>query len=383
MANHHYFDQQLDQIDWDYAKDASESFFSGLHFHPGRYISQIPSAIIGALSSPGETVLDPFCGSGTTLVEAQRLNRRSIGIDINPVSVLISRAKLLSNRASQVFKLIEVHSRRISNLRMDHTYQSIDHNSPTSVQLNKWYHHETAHQLQQLWSYTKESSGYSKLLLEFCFSSILISACSERRHWGYVCDNTRPLQKIYVDAFDLMQKSLASLAKAYAGRDRALLKNQKFPLTPAIVIEGSASDKLRTLPAQVDLIMTSPPYYGVVDYIKSQRLSMEWFNQPLHMLRNSEIGARSKRSRKDAFNQYMDDMSKFFLDAFNILKPDRYMTIVLGESPNRPPVIPDLTQKIQDIGFNLIKNDVRSISIGRAQTPGILNESILIFKKPL
>src|SRR5712671_61389 len=93
---------RLSNIDWDFAGAFSESAFSAIHWHPGRFASQIPASLIGVLSSPGGTVLDPFVGSGTTLVEAQRLGRRSIGIDLSPISCLASRAKTLSISAKKI-----------------------------------------------------------------------------------------------------------------------------------------------------------------------------------------------------------------------------------------------------------------------------------------
>ncbi len=54
--------------------------------HGGRFIPQVPEKFITLFTHPGEIVLDPFCGSGTTNVEAKRLKRNSVGIDINPYS---------------------------------------------------------------------------------------------------------------------------------------------------------------------------------------------------------------------------------------------------------------------------------------------------------
>lgn len=63
-----------------------------------RYPTQKPVAllerIVGLASDPGDLVLDPFCGSGTTLVAAQRLGRRSLGIDVEPEALRIARERL-------------------------------------------------------------------------------------------------------------------------------------------------------------------------------------------------------------------------------------------------------------------------------------------------
>jgi DNA modification methylase len=62
--------------------------------HPARFIPELPEKYIKLFSHLGETVLDPFCGSGTTNVVASQLGRNSIGIDINPYSTQLTTDRL-------------------------------------------------------------------------------------------------------------------------------------------------------------------------------------------------------------------------------------------------------------------------------------------------
>lgn len=62
--------------------------------HPARFIPELPEKYIKLFSHPGETVLDPFCGSGTTNVVACELGRNSVGIDINPYSTSMTIRRL-------------------------------------------------------------------------------------------------------------------------------------------------------------------------------------------------------------------------------------------------------------------------------------------------
>ena len=76
-------------INWSFS-DAETGFLThGLHPYPAKFIPQIPGYCIRLLSAPGELVLDPFGGSGTTALEAIRLGRRALSIDANPVGTLI------------------------------------------------------------------------------------------------------------------------------------------------------------------------------------------------------------------------------------------------------------------------------------------------------
>lgn len=66
----------------------------GLHEYKGKFNPQVVKALLNILGvEPGQRVLDPFCGSGTTLVECSHLGITSWGIDVNPLAVFLSNAK--------------------------------------------------------------------------------------------------------------------------------------------------------------------------------------------------------------------------------------------------------------------------------------------------
>ena len=202
--------RRLREIDWDFPSQPSESAFSSLHWHPCRFPSQIPAIAVARLTSPGDTVLDPFMGSGTTLVEAQRLGRRSTGIDVNPVSCLIAESKTLSIESSRVRRFVErsglFFAKHWNDLRAD--------DAPGSVQGSKWYMPETLDALRKIWTVVQKEQSDLKVIGESAFSSILLPACRETRHWGYVCDNTTPKTMRKADPKALFISSLEQFALA-------------------------------------------------------------------------------------------------------------------------------------------------------------------------
>ena len=85
---------RLHSIDWDFAGEHSESPFSAIHWHPGRFASQIPATLIGLLSQPGDLILDPFMGSGTTGIAAKQEGFEFIGIEKEKEYFLIAEKRI-------------------------------------------------------------------------------------------------------------------------------------------------------------------------------------------------------------------------------------------------------------------------------------------------
>jgi len=93
-------------------------------YHPfsAKFPPQTPRYYIEKFSSVGDVVLDPFLGSGTTLVECMLLNRDGIGIDINPIFSLISNSKttLLNNaQLDEIKDILSDIKDRIQNMNLD------------------------------------------------------------------------------------------------------------------------------------------------------------------------------------------------------------------------------------------------------------------------
>jgi DNA modification methylase len=367
--------RHLDEVDWDFASSRSQSAFSSIHWHPCRYPSQIPSVLIGALSDPGERVLDPFLGSGTTAVEAQRLDRSSIGIELNPVAVLMSRAKTLSHDAKYVRRLVE---RIIIGCRQTTTRDDV----PDSVQGSKWYTQRTLNSLRRIRSYIGGLRGDGRLLAGAAFSAILLPACRETRHWGYVCDNTAPKADNERDVFELFETALGDFVKAYDERDyfRNSSRRTPGPLKSVEIIQGDSADAIDiNKVGRAQLIVTSPPYFGVADYIKAQRLSLEWMETEIEPLRLREIGARSKRHRLVAADQYLSDCKRVFERCREVLEDGRACAVVFGESTDRAPMRENFEKVLKSCGFKLHYVRSRRISSGRRLAPSLQEEHLLIF----
>ncbi len=367
--------ERLRDVDWDFPTSGSQSSFSSLHWHPCRYPSQVPAVVIGALSSPGETVLDPFLGSGTTAVEAQRLSRRCIGIEINPVAALIAKAKTINRSITHINKLVE-------RIRLGVRQATRRAPIPSTVQGDKWYTERTLNELRRLWQFIESVDGDERLLAQTAFSAILLPVCRETRHWGYVCDNTAPKSNYERDVRETFERTLDGFVQAYRERDAYWNAGDKLPSAArdVEVREGDARTILPEQPAHsVQLIITSPPYFGVTDYVKAQRLTFEWLNIPIEPLRLTEIGARSKRRRLTAAEEYLQECALVFRECRRVLQNGRACVVIFGESTEREPIHFKFIKTVEACGFQLEYSAPRNISARRRMTPRVNVEHLLLF----
>ena len=86
--------ERFHSLDWTFEKAKTNVGLHSIHPYPAKFIPQIPRNLVKLFHSAADgPVLDPFCGSGTTLVECQAMGIASYGIDVNPIAVLVSKVK--------------------------------------------------------------------------------------------------------------------------------------------------------------------------------------------------------------------------------------------------------------------------------------------------
>ena len=366
--------RRLREVDWDFATEYSNSPFSALHWHPCRFPSQLAALLIGRLSREGERILDPFMGSGTTLVEAQRLGRPAYGMDVNPVACLIAKSKLYNADGEQVAQHIE---KLIRHVRVG--WSSIDMAQvPGAVQADKWYGKNTLRELRKLWALVSQDEGGFPEIGQSAFSAVLLRSCHETRHWGYVCDNTSPKSYREVEAREVFVSVLRKFQAAYRSREQRYGRTR----AEALVFQGDAAALLGTIAKRsVSCVVTSPPYQGVADYVKAQRLSMEWFGWEIEPLRRAEIGARSKRRRGGAIEEFLDELEIAFSRVHDVLVEGGVAAVVYGSSPARRNTVNEFLERAGRIGFQVESRMARNISNARRQAPSLAQEEIIVLRK--
>jgi len=389
LARENYL-SELRRIDWDFTGENGAGGFAGYHWYPARYVPQLAGILINYFSEPAQTVVDPFCGSGTTLTEAFKFGRKAVGVDLNPIGVLMTRAKLVpydkatfKEYADAVLDnartcLTEIHGLLLHPLHLETLVPRYDENS-------SWYHPTTLAELASIWTALQRhaSSQYHDVGAT-AFSAILRHCCSQGNHWGWICDNVKPRTYVYRDAIKAFTKKLDDYCVCAREllEEAAELQDERLPVTELQVYQGDCADVLSRFPdGTFDLVVTSPPYYNMTDYIKSQRLSLLWFGYDLGEIRNREIGARYKRGRTDSLGQYVQRMRESFGEIARVLHCGRMCCIIVGESPKYTPFLGQLRRVFDDVGLELQTSLGRRVRKQRSLSPSLCDENILIMRK--
>ena len=232
-----------------------------VHPYFGKFSSAIPNNAITFFSKEGDTVLDPFCGCGTTLVEARVLGRHAFGVDINPLSCLISKVKStpisvdeLANVNKMLYNVHEdinlFYSQDTLSKRKIQTYEML---IPKFKNREHWFESNVLNELGIIKAHIYALDN--KDLRDFClvaFSSIItkVSNQSQESRYSKVKKNITPSL-----AFHLFSENIEKMRQAIKDFD-FIAKDVNT------LVFNEDTKELRSIQNDtIDLIVTSPPLF--------------------------------------------------------------------------------------------------------------------------
>lgn len=415
--------QTLNQVNWDFSDYSSQRFpldMNSIPWYPATFPPPIPKFLIALLTKPGDIVLDPFGGTGTTIIEAIKQNRPFLYNDLNLFAVDTLKnmieilyesvlrpqllysikerdSELLSSKIARLCNADVYEGKNIDIVRKRYSSEMIARIK--SLGLNEevilWYHIDTLNEqlrLLELIQETQEKGNYHTR--KYAFIAILKEVCSQRGHFTYITDNCRPKLLRYYSAIsaylamlDRLSLSIGDFLKQFA------VINEKADLTELISkssIRCGDSRKLNWVEDEsVDFILTSPPYLCAQDYVKTMRLIHLFFpNEGFNQLPSQEIGTRASRKRngKEIVSKFYDDMEAFFGEAERVLKKDKFFCFIIGQGKAKAiegyDTVGDLNAMIiRNFHFQKIFETSRAISYRWNRLGGVTHEKILIFQK--
>ncbi len=307
-----------------------------LHPYLGKFIPQLVEVFLRKYFSPGQTVLDPFSGSGTTLVQANELGVNAVGYDISAFNVLLARAKTkhydLKNVRREILDILDkVHANTQTEAYQLPLWSANGQNLPASSEsdyLQTWF---APPALQELLTYRNLIPNYEdqdilKIILSRSARSARLTthfdldfpkAPQTEPYWCY--KHSRMCQPTTTAYQFLKRYSLDTIRR---------LEEFAIQRTNASVTVFHQDSRYADIP-QVDGVITSPPYVGLIDYHHQHRYAYELLG--LQDRSEAEIGPAKRGASQKAQHDYQEAIAQVFRQACRSMPAGGYLIVVAGD----------------------------------------------------
>ncbi|RQH12743.1 hypothetical protein [Bradyrhizobium sp. RP6] len=399
-----------------------------LHAYPAKLIPHIPNFFLNAFrqdASKQLVVADPFCGSGTVLVEGLLNGFAVLGADSNPLARLIARVKTRYVDPDSLLRSLARLKKRVGELDACEP--------PRVVNLNHWYKPRIVAELSKLRAAIATIRTVEiREFMEVCFSvcarkmsmadprlSVPVRINMQRKE-QYAAHARQLRRHLANQTPENVFLTFSEIVRRNAMRVRSLM-NQALPSNLIGIYDDARS--LHTLAGKnsVDLIVTSPPYIGAQKYIRSSSLGLGWLGlarpDELRSLEKANIGREHYSTSEVAESlstglrevderllhirklnplrahiaaQYFVEMRAAFASMHQMLKPGGCLVLVIGPNTicnqqfDTPLYLENLAHEIGlEIEFRLIDHiRSRGLMTKRNRTAGMIaSEWVLCLRK--
>ncbi len=278
--------------------------------------ASIPHYFIDRFTQPGEVVLDPMCGRGTTPVQAAVEGRVGVGNDRNPLAFALTRAKLNAPPWPRV-------TRRLTELREQSRRARAAHDAPSEIR--EIFHPETLGQLEFLRDYLSPEARQEDAFLQGVILGSLHGASS-----GYLSlpmPNTFSMSPNYIRNYaekNRLRTPRRDVFSVVERRARRLFSRGR-PRGPGYAYRFDIREMHERIAADsVQLIVTSPPYLKVIKYGLYNWIRL-WFLK--------EDSRTVDRSLDDThtLDRYLAFMSTLLSEMHTVLTPGGLCVVVVGD----------------------------------------------------
>lgn len=374
------------------------------HWYPATFVPQIPFTLIDVLTNPGATVYDPFSGIGTTHFQALSLSRYPLATEICRIAVDYTRC--LTTLFSPSYRYIDIFDRIEEKFDRFDRGKDYTEDVPNRVlldELRPWYSTDDFNELcYAFWLEEECSNKFENAMLRIAISDTLKTHCSQDRGWGCVADNMHPKedQIKYKGAINgILSKArvlLTDLSDHVQERGSFYEKVYSSLESSETIFHEDVRECSEIESNSVDLVVTSPPYPEMTDYVAAQRLSYYWlgervglgdeFNEDM----NTEIGARRKRSRKNSNQTYLEKMREANGSVVEKVAPSGYLCYVVpeinDEDDERKEIVQDVLMDLEErSGIERVDDYIRAIPPNRRahnmKWTSLNQERISLFRK--
>jgi hypothetical protein len=300
----------------------------GFHAYPARMHPVTARRLTESLSGRSATVLDPFCGSGTVLVEAMQNGRSAVGTDLSPLAVLLATAKTRPRAPHDLEELVSA-ARRVAALA--DTRRKV-----RAGATRRWPEEDVAlfepHILLELDSLRSgvmaAASPSPRDDLALVLSAILVKLSRQQGDTSTRTEKRRLGAGYPAKLFVRKTEELAARIGALEG----LLPSPR----PGVRVVLDDATRLSKIPDRsIDLAVTSPPYAGTYDYLSHQSLRMRWLGLDARPLEQGEMGARRRYGILDgasAHGAWVDELRAMLGAVERVLRRGASLVLLIADS---------------------------------------------------
>jgi len=276
----------------------------GLHEYKGKFNPQIVNAIFNLCNvKQNNKILDPFCGSGTSLSEAVHSGLDATGVDINPLAVYISNAKILALNIPA--KKLKDAFKEIFDIWTGHNIITFLENDERSQYLAKWLPDDIHRKLEKIKRIIEDyKPEYQQIFLALISDMIRDYSYQEPADLR-IRKRKSPLPST---PFGLAVKKKVKLFLENLEAAQKILDTKRSNGKAILMDNRKSLDQVEEVISRgpFDFAVTSPPYAMALPYIDTQRLSLVWLNlcKPMNInpLEASLVGSREFRNGKKSIN---------------------------------------------------------------------------------
>jgi site-specific DNA-methyltransferase (cytosine-N4-specific) len=324
----------LEGSDWNFAESSTRELTHGIHRYSGKFIPQIARQAIELLTEKGETILDPFCGSGTTLLEAGICGRKAIGTDLNPLAVLVSNVKCTPIPRIELDKLLRSFEEDLAYASapsmplfaaLEEDNASVfaackDDPRMEDEWFTKWFDHEGLIKLIYIRQLISRQKGVCQKNLALVAFSDILRRCSHAAS-GYpnvMYDKRRRPRPDPIPLF------LAKLRETVA----AISTLNEVCIEETVTAELKAAQQTGLEPNSIDAVITHPPYIGSIPYAEYCAISLKWLGHDPKDLDKSLTGGQ--RQSKLVLERFLAGYEEMLKESYRVLRPGGTIFLMVG-----------------------------------------------------
>lgn len=375
-----YFDES-----WDFIGANTKKFTHCFHNYPAMMIPQVAERLLDKYGKNAETLFDPYCGTGTSLLEANLKNINSIGTDLNPLARLIARAKTTKLNLQVLDLYLKEFSDFVFAIMFD--IEKVNAVIPVTKNTDYWFEKSVQEKLAIIKYFIgKIEDESASNFFKVAFSeTVRESSWTRNSEFKMFRMTAEQIKRFKPDVFGLMQSKLARNRKGLkdfieAAKGQASTKVFGFNSAERVELESES----------IDVVVTSPPYGDsrtTVAYGQFSRLANEWLDvENATQIDGNLMGGKIYKSacsfNLDLLNKAIEkisevdrkraaEVSSFYCDyqrsirnVAKTIKKNGYACYVVGNRKAKGVQLPtDLATKhfFEEEGFEHIETIIRNI----------------------